>query len=84
MLDGVRFLSILVNHDRAIENTFRIPREDAFVQFAAGRVGTEMIDPCVIVHKPLSIHEEQPVQRAVCTFTIELDIQVIANQRSDK
>src|SRR5262249_45579404 len=84
VLDGVRLLSILVNHDRAIEHTFPIPGEHALVEFAAGRVGTEMIDARVIVHKPLSIHDEQPVQRAVCAFTIERDIQVIAYQRSAK
>ena len=84
VLHGVRFLCVLADDDGAVEYAFRIPGEHAFVQLAARCVRPHVLDARMVIHKPLSIRGEEPIQRAVRAFTIKRDIQIVANQPAAK
>ena len=77
---GIGFLRVFVYHDASMEDTMRVAIQNSVVELAAATVRAGMLDVHVIVEMLAAVAEEQPVDKALSTFSGEHGVNVVANQ----
>src|SRR5262249_30642837 len=77
---GVSFLGVLVHDDAPMENTARLPVQNAVVELAAVAMRAGMLHEHVVIHVLSSVGHEQAVDQALRALSSQYGMNVVADQ----